>query len=404
MSDDADYADDFDVDDADSSAVGGTAAAAAGDGDGAASDGAAAGASCGAPMIPFSELRMGRLRGGGAFACVYEAEWSRTGARVAVKTLADARADERAKAAFSAELRALEAAGAGAHAHIVRLVGACAHPRPAIVTELLGATVAEALARGPPRAGAGAGAGARWPLSAVLGWAAGLASAVAHLHARRPAPLLHRDIKAANVLLRGGAGAGGRAPEAVLCDFGLAGCREKQVGTPSHLAPELWAAAAAAEAPTAAPAPAPAPPAAAHAAAVAAAAAAPLARSADVYALGATLWSFFAGAEPWAGWAPADVRAAVAAGQRPDRSALRPDTPPAVVALIYAAMAQLEAARPGAGDIAAELERVRATAPAAAASTVAAMGGDALDDAVGLGVGRRAAGRGGAGAAAAAGR
>ena len=307
--------------------------------------------------INISELQLGRLRGGGTFACVYEAVWTLSGERVAVKTLADASVDEAAKAAFNAELRAL--AGAGSHPNVLRLIGSCLHPRPAIVTELLGVTVAEALARGPP---GGASRGAPWPLNTVLRWATGVAAAVAHLHAL-PIPLLHRDIKSANILLRSVVGAGS---EAVLADFGLAGSKERAAGTPTHLAPELWAASDGAHA--------------------------LLGRGADVYALGVCMWSFFAGLEPWAGWTVADIKTAVMAGKRPESSRMRTDTPPQLHALLARAMAAELSDRPSAAEILIQLSEAHVEAVKAAAlqaSSARAAPIDALDAALGMGPKRK---------------
>jgi serine/threonine protein kinase len=292
-------------------------------------------------QIATAELTLGRARGGGTFASVFEATYTpagaSAGARVAVKQLADPSASAEAKATFFAELNALVAAGS--HANIVALVGAVLHPRPAIVLELLGVSLAEALARGPP----GAARGASWPLAAVLGWAADVAAGLAHLHARAPAPLLHRDVKPANVLLR----RGGAHGVAVLADFGLCGARTPDAGTPAFLAPECWAGGASA-----------------------------FGRAADVFALGATLHSLLTAAEPWAGWAPADVREAVLAGRRPDAARERADAPAAVRELLAALWAQAAAARPSAADA----ERaLRAAARDAAAAGAPRADFDALD-------------------------
>lgn len=62
------------------------------------------------------------------------------------------------------------------------------------------------------------------------------ATAISYMHSR-PDPIVHRDIKSSNFLVRDGT-------KLVLCDFGLASVkRELEVphaGTPAYMAPELW--------------------------------------------------------------------------------------------------------------------------------------------------------------------
>lgn len=81
------------------------------------------------------------------------------------------------------------------------------------------------------------------PERTARAWFAYLCRALMYCHAQR-APVLHRDVKPANVIVRAGGG------DALLCDFGLAetvapaGARTKLtvVGTPNFLPPELVAA------------------------------------------------------------------------------------------------------------------------------------------------------------------
>ena len=285
--------------------------------------------------VDFSSLRLGKTRGGGAFAIVSEAVWSPSCRAVAVKQLADAGARDD----LLAELRAL--CNAGRHPNIVELIGASLGARPALVLELLGPSLAEG------------GLTKRASAGVALGWAADVAAAVAHLHSRTPAPVLHRDIKTANVLLRARADGGA----AVLCDFGLAGSRTRGAGTPAYLAPELWAAAA------------------------------PgaggvddggFSRAADVYALGATMFSILSGDEPWRGESLADIRTAVLRGDRPPAFRVRSDVGSDVRDLIARAMAQAPGDRPTASAIAHALAAAAARARKETASASAAPV-DALD-------------------------
>jgi serine/threonine protein kinase len=289
--------------------------------------------------IDFASLRIGRTRGGGAFAIVSEAVWSPSSRAVAVKQLADAGARDD----LLSELRALCAAGR--HPNVVELIGASLGARPALVLELLGPSLAEG------------GLTKRASLAAALGWAADVAAAVAHLHARTPTPVLHRDIKTANVLLRARADGGA----AVLCDFGLAGSRARTAGTPAYLAPELFGVGLGEDG--------------------------GFSRAADVYALGATMYSILTGDEPWRGDSIADIRSAVLRGERPPIFRVRADVSGDVRDLIVRAMAQAPEDRPSAATIAQALAaaaaRARKTEATAAAAPV-----DSLD-ALGAAVSRR---------------
>jgi serine/threonine protein kinase len=302
--------------------------------------------------IDFASLRIGRTRGGGAFAIVSEAVWSPSSRAVAVKQLADAGARDD----LLSELRALCAAGR--HPNVVELIGASLGARPALVLELLGPSLAEG------------GLTKRASLAAALGWAADVAAAVAHLHARTPTPVLHRDIKTANVLLRARADGGA----AVLCDFGLAGSRARTAGTPAYLAPELFGAGAGTGAGV-------------GAAAAGAGEDGGFSRAADVYALGATMYSILTGDEPWRGDSIADIRSAVLRGERPPMFRLRADVSGDVRDLIVCAMAQAPDDRPSAAAIAQALAAAAARARKTAATATAAPV-DALD-ALGVAVSRR---------------
>jgi mitogen-activated protein kinase kinase kinase 7 len=285
-------------------------------------------------VIPAGELQLGRQLGSGSYATIFEAQWARPAPLPPLPCAAKVLVDPAAAAEYTAELRAL--ASFGAHPNLLALLGASHLPRPCFITELLrGGTLAQAL-RAPPR-----GAGA-WPLACVLRWGADVARGVAHLHALTPAPLLHRDIKAANVLLRlpadaaGGGGAG--AAEAVLCDFGLAGCARSVAGTPTHMAPELLREGGGA----------------------------PPTRGADVYALGTLLWSLLAGQEAWAGWRVPDLQQAVLRGERPSLALVRADCPGALRELVGACWAEDPGARPSAGALEGALSRAAGEAAAAA--------------------------------------
>lgn len=164
----------------------------------------------------------------GRVADVYEGKDRRDGARVAVKVVVAGRA--RSSLGAEALANELRAAARLAHPAIARVLdyGVVSEPRgpipvgaPYLVTPLLDGPID---ARPP----------ADWPaLARVLSV---LLSALAHAHARN---VIHRDLKASNVLLRG--------DEPVLVDFGIARALdpdgedafgEAGAGTPRAMAPE----------------------------------------------------------------------------------------------------------------------------------------------------------------------
>ncbi|MFM2092451.1 MAG: hypothetical protein RLZZ127_2940, partial [Planctomycetota bacterium] len=159
------------------------------------------------------------------------------------------------------------------------------------------------------------------------------ARAVEALHAQG---IIHRDLKPANILVA--RDRDGRAL-AKLADLGLAkdldGDLEpgmsltlegKPLGTPAYMAPEQIRDAKGAG------------------------------RPADVYGLGATLYSAITGRRPYEGTTPMTVMAAVLKGPPEDPRLRVPDLPPAVAETLQAAMAREPHRRPSAAELAARLE------------------------------------------------
>jgi hypothetical protein len=142
--------------------------------------------------------------GKGAMGEVWRARDERLDRMVAVKLLpADLAADAERRARMIREARA---AAAVPHPNVVTLFDVVSDgDRDVLVMELVeGQTVAELLrASGPP------------PLPEALGWLEKLADALAAAHARG---ILHRDVKAANVMVTAGR-------EVKVLDFGLAKLR-----------------------------------------------------------------------------------------------------------------------------------------------------------------------------------
>jgi len=303
---------------------------------------AAGGSSAAAPVaalrvIPSVELELGRQLGGGAFAVIYAATWTRPLAQApplacAAKVLVDASET----AAYFAELRALNSFGS--HPNLLALLGTSNLPRPCFITELLGPTLAQTLRS------------RRWPPHCLCAWGAGLAKGVAHLHGLG---IVHRDIKLSNIMIRGSSAAAAVGGTAVLGDFGLAGNREAAAGTPSHMAPELFRAGSV---PT---------------------------RAADVFAIGVVLWALFTGEEAWAGWKIPDLQKAVCSGVRLSWAAVRSDAPASLVQLAGSCWQEDPIKRPTAAVLAEQLSALAAADVArvekGGGAATRGDGGDSLD-------------------------
>ncbi|KAF0895834.1 hypothetical protein E2562_016566 [Oryza meyeriana var. granulata] len=173
--------------------------------------------------------------GDGSFGFVYRAVLP-DGADVAVKRLS---ADRASGGAGNREFQAeLEVLGRLSHPNLARLLGYCAAGSDRLlVYELLELGSLDAWLYGDAAAG-------QLPWPARLRIARGVAAALAFLHHGNDPAILHRDIKASNVLLDEGF-------EAKLADFGLAriaagGPAESHLstqaaGTAGYMAPELRA-------------------------------------------------------------------------------------------------------------------------------------------------------------------
>lgn len=311
---------------------------------------------------------LGRL-GTGGMAVVHRVHDRLLDRRVAMKMLAEALArDAPARARFTREARLLAALR---HPGIVPVyeLGTLPDGRPFFtMDEVRGESFAERLRAGGTSLAAGV---------AVL---ARVAECVAYAHA---AGVVHRDLKPANVMLGeagevrvvdwgiaragasdagvgaagaaapGGAALGSAAPGGAAGGDAGATRLGAVVGTPAYMAPEQAGGAPGAVGP-----------------------------AADVYALGAILYTLLAGRPPYLGGDPAEVRA----GPPPAVRALAGDgAPEELVALCAQAMARAPAARPDAAAVGdalnawlagtqrlararAAMEAARARAPAADAA------------------------------------
>jgi hypothetical protein len=272
-----------------------------------------------------------RVLGVGGAGTVHEATWR--GRRVAVKLLHPARQASPAAAAALRREASLLARLGGARG-VVRLLAACAEPpRLALVLEL-GAhgSLAAALhaRRERPRYGE------------LLRLAEGVAAALAACHALAP-PVVHRDLKSANVLLDA-------AGAPLLADFGLAAAKAHTfltledgaaLGTASVMAPEQFAAGRVDE-------------------------------RCDAYAFGCLLWELVAGRPPW-GECVNVMQVVMAVGCERRRPPVPAGTPPALSRLIGECWRHQAALRPGFTEILARLRALREEAGGAALEARAAV-------------------------------
>jgi serine/threonine protein kinase len=171
---------------------------------------------------------VGRL-GQGGMGVVFLGRERRGGRLAAVKALRPELAGDPAFAArFRREVEAVRRVDSP---RVARVLGAePAGPRPWLATEFVdGPTLAAAVAAGGPLAG-----------GRLTGFAAGVAEALAAIHA---AGIVHRDLKPGNVLLEDPGGPAGQGVKVI--DFGIAWAADATMtrsgarfGTPAWIAPE----------------------------------------------------------------------------------------------------------------------------------------------------------------------
>ncbi|MBZ0232612.1 MAG: serine/threonine protein kinase, partial [Deltaproteobacteria bacterium] len=253
------------------------------------------------PLPALERYALEQQIGAGGMGVVYRGRELASGRAVAVK-LIDSRARfERAR--FEREVRVLRELASP------RIVGYLDHGRTAdgqdyLVMEWLdGEDLLARLRRGP------------LDVARALRLGIELARALATVHA---AGITHRDVKPSNVIL-----VGDRVDDVRLIDFGIAHAPTQgprltatgaMLGTPSYMAPEQIEGHADART--------------------------------DVYGLGATLFEALTGRPVFAGEHPGAIVLAVLAEAPPSVSALRPDVPGAVDALVGRMLAKRPADRP----------------------------------------------------------
>jgi serine/threonine protein kinase len=279
-----------------------------------------------------AECRLTRRLGAGGIGLVYAAVQNGTNRPVAVKLLgARAGADQVLVERFRREAQLQAALD---HPHVVKAYAA-GFERGAhyLVMEMVDGGTLSGLVDQRGRL--------PWPEACLL--VAHIARAMEALHAQG---IIHRDLKPANILVA--RDREGR-PVAKLADLGLAKDLEgdiepgmsltlegKPLGTPAYIAPEQIRDAKGAG------------------------------RPADVYGLGATLYSALTGGRPYEGTTPMMVMAGVLKGPPPDPRQKARDLPPAVVEIVQVAMAREPHQRPTAAALAERLETLVSGAGTAA--------------------------------------
>ncbi|KAL0821858.1 hypothetical protein ABMA28_005262 [Loxostege sticticalis] len=172
--------------------------------------------------IDYSEIQELSVVGKGAFGVVWKGLWRNT--FVAVKHINS----EAEKREFAIEVRQLSRVS---HPNIVRLYGACmkgAHV--CLVMEYAeGGSLYNVLHNRPKP---------KYTAAHAMSWARQCAEGVAYLHAMKPKPLIHRDLKPPNLLLV----AGGQRLK--ICDFGTAADKATYMtnnkGSAAWMAPEVF--------------------------------------------------------------------------------------------------------------------------------------------------------------------
>ncbi|GBP40056.1 Mitogen-activated protein kinase kinase kinase 7 [Eumeta japonica] len=148
--------------------------------------------------IDFNEIQKLEVVGKGAFGIVYKGLWRDK--FVAVKHINS----ESERRELAIEVRQLSRVS---HPNIVKLYGACTQgPHVCLVLEYAeGGSLYNVLHNHPKP---------KYTSAHAMSWARQCAEGVAHLHAMKPKPLIHRDLKPPNLLLVGG----GQCLK--ICDFG----------------------------------------------------------------------------------------------------------------------------------------------------------------------------------------
>ena len=186
-----------------------------------------------------------------------------------------------------------------------------------LVMQLLRGSTLETLIDGASYSGSGDMPGVAWAAAVT----AQVAAVLADVHR---VDIVHRDIKAANIMVTDGG-------LVKVLDFGIAILRgagalprltqvDRTVGTPAYMSPEQWAGQL-------------------------------VTPASDVYSLGCLLFELLTGDVPFHGSTRVPLRVAHQESAVPSVAAVRQDVPPAIDALVTAMLAKDPAARPAADTV-----------------------------------------------------
>ena len=193
--------------------------------------------------VQWDELEFIKIVGSGAFADCYEGTFN--GESVAIKHMRNGLVNEEGLAAFEKEALMLSTLH---HPNIVKLIGFCLDPSLCTVMSFANSgTLSDLIKQAKSAFDA---AKAQWTASSILSqmprFLYQIATALAYLHDQDPRPILHRDIKADNILLHATVKGDPNTTKALLADLGEARFRNTngkmtKVGTPGYVAPEILA-------------------------------------------------------------------------------------------------------------------------------------------------------------------
>ncbi|KAK5641653.1 hypothetical protein RI129_010200 [Pyrocoelia pectoralis] len=172
--------------------------------------------------IEYNEIEKLEIVGEGSFGVVYRGKWK--GKDVAVKNITT----EAERKAFAIEVRQLSRVD---HRNIVQLYGASTKgPNICLVMEYAEGGSLFNVLHSKPRA--------QYVAANAISWCLQCAQGVAYLHAMKPKPLIHRDLKPPNLLLI----MDGRKLK--ICDFGTAADKSTYMtnnkGSAAWMAPEVF--------------------------------------------------------------------------------------------------------------------------------------------------------------------